>query len=199
MRSRSQSRLWRQASAAACLVACSLLLSSCIVTYTDFPKIRADALHLSNPGKHMAYSIDRYPMFMGNRDVLGPIFQGHGGFSSAERVEQDNPPGRGLYTRVNVKAKNPTLGAAIWGYVAVLGTLTFLPAYSGQDGYEVVYTMMVDGETRKVYRYEITRKAGAWLLLLPLIWVNLLTPSEADAFKATAYQFLADAERDGVI
>ena len=85
------------------------------------------------------------------------------------------------------------LPALIFGYISV-STLTILPAWSVQEGFIVHYHLFLDGEKIKSYEYEITRKAGVWLGLLPFIWANLFTYSEADAFKATAFQFFEDAE-----
>jgi hypothetical protein len=46
----------------------------------------------------------------------------------------------------------------------------------------------------KSYPYEITRKLFFWIAALPFVWINSSTPSEAQAFEATAYQFFEDAE-----
>jgi hypothetical protein len=85
-----------------------------------------------------------------------------------------------------------TIPALIFGYLSI-ATLTILPAWSTKDGYRVKYHLYVDGEEKGVYRYEITRKFGMWIVLLPFVWINLMTYSEEDAFEATAYQFFKDA------
>jgi hypothetical protein len=47
--------------------------------------------------------------------------------------------------------------------------------------------------------YEIHRTGFAWLPVLAVVWVNALTASEKDAFKAVTRQFFADASRDGAL
>ena len=80
-----------------------------------------------------------------------------------------------------------------FGYLSA-STLTFLPAWSENDGYRVTYNVFVNGEKKKSYEYEVTRKGAVWILLVPLAWVNAFTYSEAEAFEATAYQFFKDSE-----
>jgi hypothetical protein len=83
--------------------------------------------------------------------------------------------------------------------VLTYGTFGLIPSYSDSSGYIVKYSLYVDRELKSEYRYEITREGAAWIGLLPFLWVNLLTPSEDEAFRATAYQFFMEAERDGYL
>jgi len=108
-------------------------------------------------------------------------------------VIAETAPEKGLYLEVETKWKPMTMPALIFGYISV-STLTLLPAWSMHDGYIVKYNIYVDGQKKEAYTYEITRKAGIWLGLLPFAWINLFTYNEEDAFEATAYQFAADAQ-----
>jgi len=178
-----------------------LLLSACITTYRDYPRVRASAAELPASERALSYSIDRYPMLMmGKTNTLQDLFEGTGGFGEISRVEmpEEGIPD-GLYVQVNVKAKNPSTGAAVWTYIAAAGLLTLLPAFSTKDGYVVRYKLFRDGEAQKTYRYEITRKFGVWIVFLPFIWINLFTPTEEKAFKATAYAFVKQAREDGLL
>jgi hypothetical protein len=46
----------------------------------------------------------------------------------------------------------------------------------------------------KSFDYEVRRYGAMWLPLIAVVWANLLTASERDAFTAIAKQFFQDAE-----
>ena len=81
--------------------------------------------------------------------------------------------------------------------VVLFFSLSFIPGYSGEGGYELRYDLVIDQQLKQTYHYEITMKGVTWIALLPFTWVNFFTYSGAEAFRATFYQFLLDAERDG--
>ena len=109
-------------------------------------------------------------------------------------VAVDEKPKKGLYVEVDTDWKALSMPALIFGYLSV-STLTLLPAWSTKDGYIVKYNVYVDEKKMETYNYEITRKVGLWLGLLPFAWINLLTYSEEDAFKATSNRFVIDARQ----
>ena len=74
-----------------------------------------------------------------------------------------------------------------------------LPSYSGTSGFVVKYHLHRDGEKVRLYEYEIRRKGFAWIPVLAVVWVNLFTASEEDAFRATTRQFFQDAKADGLL
>ena len=79
------------------------------------------------------------------------------------------------------------------GSVVPAATLTIVPVWSEHDGYKVTYDVFVNGEKKKSFEYEITRKGGAWIVLLPFAWANFFTYNESDVFEATTYQFFKDS------
>ena len=169
----------------------AVLVSSCIVTYRDFPTAQLDR---PAPGKTydvLYYKIKAFPTLdAGGQSALHRAFRAQTPFERTEK--RDEPPDRGLFVQVVVKWKPITLPFIIFGYLS-LQTLTILPAWSTHEGYYVDYVVYVDGVEKRTFEYEITRKGVVWIVLLPFIWINLFTHSEEDAFIATAYQFFEDA------
>jgi hypothetical protein len=74
-----------------------------------------------------------------------------------------------------------------------------VPWWSSDAGYTVEYLLYVDGKRERSYSYKITKKGVGWIGLLPMAWINFFTHDEKDAFRATAYQFFRDADRDGYL
>lgn len=173
------------------LILIPLFLSACVTSYKDFPEKMID-----NPPEPvnqgvLNYKIERFPIInSGGEAALRKVFQNKTPFVKTKEV--DDISNKGIYCYVDVEYKPLTFPALIFGYIS-LSTFTILPAWSTKDGYRVKYHLYVDGEEQEVYTYEITRKAGTWIVLLPLVWINLMTYSEEDAFEATAYQFFSDA------
>ena len=174
------------------VIALSFVLTGCMTTYRNFPVDALDKKPSAGTCDVMQYNIKRF-------DVLDA-----GGYSRLQEVFRDAAickkmvpveavPEKGLYLEVETKWKPLTMPALIAGYISV-STLTLLPAWSTHDGYTVKYIIYQDGQKKETYGYDITRKAGLWLGLLPFAWINAFTYSESDAFEATAYQFSADAQ-----
>jgi hypothetical protein len=172
-------------------VAVSFVLLGCVTSYRDFPVEALD--HKPQPGTcvEMYYNIKKFDVLdVGGYSRLQDIFRNAG--LCRKMVPVDNVPGKGLYVEVDTKWKPLSLPALVFGYLSI-STLTFLPAWSTNDGYLVRYDLYIDGEKKETYSYEITRTAGIWIVLLPFAWVNLLTYGEEQAFEATANQFVKDA------
>lgn len=174
------------------LIILSFTLTGCITTYRDFPVDALDKKPAVGTCEVMQYTVKRF-------DVLDA-----GGYTKLQEelknaqfckkmVLVDAVPEKGMYLEVETKWKPLSLPAFIFGYLSA-STLTILPAWSTHDGYNVKYNLYQDGQVKETYRYDITRKAGLWLVLLPFVWVNAFTYSEEDAFKATAHQFSFDAQ-----
>lgn len=89
------------------------------------------------------------------------------------------------------------LAALLLFPVYLQATTVIFPWWSSGAGYTVEYTLYVDGKKEHSYSYEITKKGVGWIGLLPFAWINLFTDDAKDAFRATAYQFFRDADRDG--
>ena len=81
--------------------------------------------------------------------------------------------------------------------ILLQASTAIVPWWSSGAGYTVEYILYVDGRHERSYSYEITKKGIGWLGLLPVAWINLFTQDAKDAFRATMYQFVRDADRDG--
>ncbi|HEX7624093.1 MAG TPA: hypothetical protein VF400_11030 [Anaeromyxobacteraceae bacterium] len=108
----------------------------------------------------------------------------------------DAPTSRGVSIDVNAMWIPPSIPAMVYGYVDV-GLLGLLPLYSDSMGYDVQYTVYLDGRKIRIYEYPIRRNVFMWLPVLPFVWINLLTESESDAFAGVTRRFFSDASRDG--
>lgn len=115
-------------------------------------------------------------------------------FAKTELV--DGPTALGISVDVQTLWVPPSIGALVYGYVD-LALLFLLPLYSDSMGYDVQYKVQVNGQKIRIYEYPIRRTVFAWLPVLPVVWANLLTESEADAFAEVTHRFFQDATRDG--
>lgn len=88
--------------------------------------------------------------------------------------------------------KSKSIYTLVFGYLG-LGTLTILPFWSTEDGYDIQYEVRKDGKLVKAFQYEVRRSGFIWLPMLVVSWVNIFTYSEREAFEATAYKFFDDA------
>jgi hypothetical protein len=194
---RGRQAIWARGSLVIAPVA--LLVAGCITGYAGYP----DAVPVQAQGgaaRPAHFTIQKFDILnAGGDEAIEETLLESPAFTGADRLYEDDPiPDKGLLVTVSPDYLPPSLPGVIFGYLSV-STLTILPAYSGKDGYRVTYRVSVDGEPAGRYRYEIRRKIGIWLPLLPFIWVNLMTSSERDAFHATTSKFLADAHADGLL
>lgn len=174
------------------MIALSFVLTGCITTYRDFPVDALGKKPQSGTCDVMQYNVKNFNVLdAGGYSTLQDVFKNSD--LCRKMVQADAVPEKGLYLEVETKWKPLTMPAFVFGYISV-STLTLLPAWSTHDGYTVKYSLFLDGREKETYRYDITRKAGLWLGLLPFIWINAFTYSEEDAFKATAHQFTSDAQ-----
>lgn len=214
----------RQLSTKQAVLHCAFLLAltSCVTTYTDFPVVNRQLEPLSGKESAMYYHVDplsylEQAMRTWRKTRSSPLLQGtalpiRATYEELERVFEQNriftkaiaisaPPEKGIFCAVEVIYKPPSTSAHLFTALTFGSIfpvpLFFVPSYSGESGHIVKYNLYVDQEMKKTYEYQITRKEAAWFGLLPFVWVNLLTPSEREAFRATAYQFFLDAQQDG--
>ncbi len=190
------------------------LLTSCVVTYHGFPEVDLQSDPLPRKEFPLYYHVDplaylEKTIHTVRRDPFDVDFPTRETYEELRRVFAETqmfsrtinsyePPEKGIYCSVDVTYKQLSKGGQIFTTLTFF-TFFFLPSYTDTSGHIVRYELYIDKERKKTYRYEITRARGMWLGLLPFIWVNLVPPREADAFRATAYQFLLDAERDGYL
>jgi hypothetical protein len=190
-------------------------LSSCIVTYRDFPNATLESLPKNHEPKPLYYHVEPmagtilvlipslYPLF----PQIDPIGQpGYhqvaqtlesSGLFSALIVVPDLPE-TGVYCSIDFEKRMPS---ALWTGADLRGAffivLGLLPYYTGEGGTTVVYTLYRDGQRMQTYRYPITKKGAGWIVLLPFAWVNFFTNDLKDAVRGATLQFLIDAQRDG--
>jgi len=158
-------------------------------------------------------------------DELERVLARNDVFAQTTRTLLPNPPAQGLYCLVLVWTHHSELVGWIYpnnndhkqsflaqgskvpqfAPVFLAASLAFLlqtvtaviPWWSSDAGYTVEYLLYVDRKQRHAYSYEITKKGVGWIGLLPMAWINYFTQDAKDAFRATAYQFFRDADRDG--
>lgn len=205
----------------------TLVLTSCLATYRDFPllDIRSEPLAPKNFPIYYHLEPFSYRSDFGDEAILIPVIVPYAGpgivpyslnfrreYRESDELKRvfaktriflkaiatGTPPEQGVYCSIEVVRKPHSRLA--WGFRALqFLTLYALPSFSGQSGYIVRYDLYVDKELKNVYRYEITTKTIAWLGLAPFAWVNFFFPTLDDAFKSTAYQFFVDADLDGYL
>lgn len=173
------------------LIVLMMTLTGCIATYRGFPEDAIGRKQTPGTCDVMYYNVKKFDILdSGGYNKLQEYFQTTPICKTMKQA--DEMPQNGIYLEIEEKWKPMSMPALIFGYISV-STLTILPAWSSQDGYIVKYNLYQDGQKKETYRYEITRKGGLWLGLLPFAWINAFTYSEEDAFSATASQFWADA------
>ena len=174
------------------VLACMPLLTSCMVTYHDFPEVDLESAPFAQKDHRVYYQVVHRPYGVGwmyysltyaNLERLSqdnPVF--------AEAIAASDPPNEGVFYSVDTKI-------ALSGVYP--GVLT--PRDETQPNV-VMYSLYVDGELKRNYVYAFNRKVTWWFLAAPVIlWANLFTPTLDDPLRATFYQFLLDAERDGYL
>jgi hypothetical protein len=164
-----------------------LALTTGCVTYRDFPTdVEASKVH--HDDNSVAVRITGRSL-AGGSDALKQRIKHNSPFK--EVVFVDEPQDQGLFIDVDIDPINPSIWAMGFGYLSV-ATLTILPAWSTQDGNYVTFNVYDNGERVESNEYEVRRGVFVWILMLPLAWVNLATPSEAGAFEAITDQFFLD-------
>ena len=187
-----------------------IVLWSCHYTgYGDFPMAEAEQQPLPKheypvfyevtyAGKHDPYitrgTQERSARLM--REVVEDLFSGRGSFPNARRVFLT--PSEGTFCRVNIQLGKRALQQS---HVAVTYlfalTLTVVPAPK-PFAYQLEYALYRDGRLLKTYRYEVEATEYVSPFGFLYAWMNLFV-NEKDVFRATTYQFLIDAERDGYL
>ena len=166
------------------------LSTSCVITYRDFPTAMVNKPPKAKPYGTLYYEIDSLSSWFGGGDAVREAFRRNAPFERTEIATR--PPSRGFFCRVDVEKRSPSIASVVGAYASYV-FLFALPFWSTRDGYYLRYHLFVDGKERKIFEYDITRKAAFWIGLLPVTWVNFFTYSEQDAFEASTYQFFADA------
>ena len=166
--------------------ACAALsvLTGCM-TYTGYPE-NPPAVTAERRQATLHYKIEGNAMFAGPTAIREAIAV-DAPFQSVTPAEK--PQSAGDYLSVKIEQNAPTVTATVFGYISY-ATLTILPFWSTQDGSTLTYTLYSNGTNLKSKECIIRRKTFVWLPMILVAWVNALTPSEAEAFKACTKDFL---------
>ena len=210
-------------------VACfSLLLTGCIVRYTDFPQPSLDRMPAPKQESVIYYHADPEAYYAKAAGVPSTIL----GFVSlpfpipvvipidlprvsqgryrelsrafaeshvvAQAIPVTSPPDKGVYCIVDVKHRPPSEYAAIFTVMSFF-FVGFIPSYSGTAMDVVRFDLYIDKELQKIYRYQVRQDRWMWVGLLPFFWVNFFTAGTDEAFRAVVNQFFLDATRDGYL
>lgn len=184
------SNIWQMACLKKILVILlGVTLSGC-VTYHKYPE------HQLENKPEQAYDGASFSMkggsIAGGSKRIKKLMKTSSPFRNIEEIdEKEGKDEPGIYIKVKVKTAAPSIPALGFGYLS-LSTLTLLPVWSTQDGNDIIFTVYKDGKRIKRFEYEVRRKAAAWIVMLPIVWVNFLTRSEEEAFTAVTNQFFED-------
>lgn len=165
-------------------------LNGCIVAYRRYPDVSLRREKDSKIEGRLLYDISGTTTLNGN-EAIRYVFTHNSSFKEVERVE--SMPLKGLFVRVRIEPVSVSFGSIVGGAISY-GTLTIIPSWSTRDGSNLYYEVYFDGMWLKTYEYEFRRFILIWIVTLPLIWVNLFTPSEYSAVEATANKFFEDAD-----
>ena len=167
-----------------------LSLSGCM-TYGGYDKAAAKQAVPPAGAGPLRYSLTGNSLLNGDA-AIRQVFDHDSGFGKVEQVEPGEVPS-GRYVRATVENVAPSVGSGISMYVSY-ATLFILPAWSTQDGSRLLFDVYRDGNHLQRFEYQVERKTFVWLPMVLFAWVNLLTPSESEAFEAITRQFLREAQ-----
>ncbi len=173
-------------------LSCTLTLTSCIVTYRDYPAADQPLIPPVTAKSIIHYEIITRPQEVGwvyhsmTYSTLEELLERGGPFPPAIAVS--DPPEEGIYVAVDVAI----------GFTGASPGIVF-PRVETQP-HMVSYRLSVDGHQKKIYVYWFNREVTWWFLAAPFIlWGNLFTHDLDDALGATYERFLMDAQRDGYL
>ncbi len=197
------------------VVLVGLVLTSCtLTTYPDLPSIHLQSSPLLQKRFTLYYRVDpasylrqamntqrgeffyHFPARLRDYEELRLAFTASGFFS--ETVASSAPPAKGLYCSVTVDYRPLSESDAFFLSLSHISA-TIFPSYNSTSGHLVRFDLYIDGDLKKSYEYAINKRQAVWAGLVPVAWINFFTWDLADAFRATAYQFLVDAALDGYL
>ncbi len=171
------------------LLLCLMTLQSCVVGYGRYPRHQLRA-----PLPQKEFSLIRYRVegtgLYGGQQGIKDAFKEKAPFKQVEAIVEK--PSSGLFVDVHVKNVSPSIPSFAFGYLSVC-FLTLTPAWTTKGGADIIYDLYKDGQPVQTFDYQVRQRGMLWIVMLPFVWVNLLTASESDAFGATARQFFEDA------
>ncbi len=192
-----------------------LVLTSCtLTTYPALPSIDLQSPPLLQKRFTLYYRVDpasylrramnqqrgeffyHFPARLQDYEELRLAFTDSGLFS--ETVASSAPPAKGLYCSVAVDYRPLSESDAFFLSLSHMSA-TIFPSYNSSSGHLVRFDLYIDGDLKKSYEYAINKRQAVWAGLVPVAWINFFTWDLAEAFRATAYQFLVVAALDGYL
>ena len=153
------------------LVICLLALTTGCMTYRNIPPAEANLNNsLQKISGTLNYKIEGDSLFAGPMAVR-EVLAKEAPYALISATEEDSA--KGDYLKVSIAQ-----------------TLTILPFWSSNDGSILTYSFYRNGEKVGSREYVISRGTFVWIVMLPLAWVNLMTPSENEAFEACTRDFI---------
>ena len=186
-------------------------LSGCIVTYKDFPNVDVKSPPHPTRGFPIYFQVNPSGLYHKGLERSGwffdpprPSLESYNELDRAFRetrlfaqaIAASSPPEKGIYCSVDIVYKRPSIMADAFTFVLSVFLNPF-PSYSDTSQDIVQFDLYIDNKLKKVYQYRITKVRGSWIVFLPFLWINLLTPSLGEAYAATVHQFFLDADKDG--
>lgn len=168
------------------------MLSNCIISYKDYPKILPLPSEEKTLDTPFVYVLPTFPQLnLGGREALKNYFDTKTRFKKT--MEGIDVPKVGYLVNVKVNYRSPSPIATAFLGASTL-TATFLPAWSTQDGYDVQYILYKDGKKVGTYDYHIFRNYVQWILFIPISWYNFETATEKEVFERMTLKFFEDAK-----
>ncbi len=170
------------------------LLINCISSYKSTSEVSSLSNKFEKNNKiKLFYHIKPFSILEdGGRDELKKFFKSKFPLAETEEME-DRIPEKGYFCKVSTEWSRFSLPSILFGYISI-SSLTIIPAWSTQDGYDITYSLYKDGAKIRDFNYSIRRKLFLWILNIPFLWINLITDSEADAFKIINNEFSSDVK-----
>lgn len=169
------------------LVICLLALTTGCMTYRNIPPAEANLNNsLQKISGTLNYKIEGDSLFAGPMAVR-EVLAKEAPYALISATEEDSA--KGDYLKVSIAQTPPSIPAVAFGYLS-FATLTILPFWSSNDGSILTYSFYRNGEKVGSREYVISRGTFVWIVMLPLAWVNLMTPSENEAFEACTRDFI---------
>ena len=168
---------------------CVALITFCsgCMTYRNIPTaIDTSQTNSAKRTDPLEYKIEGNAMFAGPSAIRN-VIANEAPFETIVPAEKETTQGN--YLSIQVQQLSPSIAAVVFGYISC-ASLTILPFWSTNDGAALTFTLYKDGKKITAKEYVVNRGTFVWMPMLPLIWVNLLTPSEEDAFQAATRDFL---------
>jgi len=161
----------------------SLLLSGCM-TYKNIPTVSTN-----EPSRRLGklyYNVEGGSLFAGPIVVREEIVKSA---PYTDVLPIDKEISVGDYLSVKIEQTPPSVAASAFGYISY-STLTILPFWSTQDGSILRYSLYRNRVPVATKECVVSRGTFVWLPMILVAWVNAITPSEVDAFRACTRDFL---------